>query len=370
MNDFNIYGKDIQYIEQRFPGISDVLAGKKRCMSPYEDPTNNLSQFPMFVHFSDLHGDEERLENIVDIANYLKPTALINTGDTVQFYSTDDLPDMPTVNVPYLITIGNHDSFGYTSEEAVYEKFIEPFAEANNYVLDTEVTSPTYYYVDYPAQKMRVFCLNDYQANSSTSPTVTKKMNQEQLDWFCEKLLATPEGYGIICCYHMPERPSVPPTGYEDFWTRSFSINVQKAVTDIIDAYISGTSISGTYYSTVTVNADFSGKNTETEFIAHLCGHLHCDYIGYYSGTTNTQLCLNITCANTWINRTREGGDGTDYPCYNEVSDLARIDGTTTQDAVNVYIIDRENQAVKVVRIGARLTTGFKKREHMVIPYA
>lgn len=370
---YDIDGNELfnESLENKYPGLTDVYASLKRWAIP-TTADNNHKAFPVFVHVTDLHGDSERLKNAVEVVNALGCDAMINTGDTVRFYSTDALIEPTGIASPYLITIGNHDSMGYTTEQAIYDKYIKPYATSNGYILDADVEYSTYYYRDFPSRKLRVFCLNDYQATPSTSPSTTKEMYQAQLNWFCDKLLETPSDYGVLCCYHSPERTILSVEGCEEFYKNKTTVSLKTPISDIVDAFISGTTISKTYAfrNTLTVSADFSTKNSGVEFIAHLTGHHHADRIGYCENTSNIQLMLNETCSCVWINKNQDGSDGTAYTSYNEASDISRIEGTKTENAFNVYTIDRENKIVKVVRIGSRLTTGFKPREHMIIPYA
>ena len=79
---------------------------------------------------------------------------------------------------------------------------------------------------------------------------------------------------------------------------------------------------------------------------------------------------LNIVCTNAWTNKTQSGGDGTTYPYFNELNDLGRMTDGETQDAFNVYVIDRTTKNVRIARIGADLPYDCsEKRDYMIIPY-
>ncbi len=157
---------------------------------------------------------------------------------------------------------------------------------------------------------------------------------------------------------------------YSKFWqSQMFYTEIMTNITgspiaDIIDAFISKTSINKSYnqsgaVKSVDINANFStGINSGVEFIAYANGHLHGDFVGYLNGTTHKQLVLNITCGNAFVSPWRDG-----------LSDLPRKSGTVAEDAFNIYGIDRLNGIVKIVRIGSNINYLLEKRESMVIPY-
>ena len=72
---------------------------------------------------------------------------------------------------------------------------------------------------------------------------------------------------------------------------------------------------------------------------------------------------LNVTCANAVYG-------GSAYPYLADLQDLGRVNTDSTQDAFNIYVIDRDNKIVKVVRIGSNITYDMKERKYMEIPYA
>ena len=77
----------------------------------------------------------------------------------------------------------------------------------------------------------------------------------------------------------------------------------------------------------------------------------------------NKQLMLNVTCTNALYG-------GSDYPYLADISDIGWNKNDVTGDAFNVYVIDRENKTVKVIRVGGNLTNAMEERKYMVIPYA
>lgn len=329
---------------------------------------DNDAQLPTFIHVTDIHGDGGRFANACEIAEFMQATAVLNTGDTAENYGDDDvsfIEQAVTANdLTYLVCLGNHDTARY-ADDLVYDKYIAPFAVAQGYTMDTNVEKPTYFYKDFADQKLRVLSINQFQNNTSTGATTNMHFTQEQIDFIAASLLSTPADYGVVIIMHTPEKKPVVSNGYEKFFGEDSGwfetgLNISP-IAEIVDAFISGTSINKTYNNktgttpaSFTVNADFSAKNSGVEFICYITGHLHRDCIHYVPNTTNKQLVLNETCTGL----TSEGN-------------LPRVYGTSTEDAFNVYCIDRINKSVKVVRIGSNMPCDLStKRDYMVIPYA
>jgi hypothetical protein len=244
------------------------------------------------------------------------------------------------------------------------------------------VTYPTYYHKDFDTKKIRVISINQFQCvTSSNTNHNTVHFHQEQITWFVNTLLSTPADYGVVVIMHTPEQKPVRDATYTKFMQANipFWDTVRyKPITEIIDAFISGGTLSKTYNNgsgytpaSFTVSADFSTKNSGVEFIAYMTGHLHCDAVSYVPNTTNLQLMLNVACTNIWMNMNQDGEYGTSYPYYNEHNDLGRVDGEACQDAFNVYSFDRVEKKVRIARIGACEPYDFsERRDFMVIPYA
>lgn len=347
-------------------------------------PTNNYAgnRLPTFVHVADVHGDAVRFANAVGIADAVNADAILNTGDSVMYNPTDDLSfmadAMASADLPMLPLVGNHESYTQT-EQQMYTNVIQPFA--TGLTLDTSVDYPTYYYRDFAEKNLRVIGVNQFQYRGVSNMTTQRHYHQAQIDFLCNALLSTPSGYGIIIMLHTPEAAPSKSAGYEKFYQdESLYGNTGgsiRPIYEIVDAYISGSVISKTYNNasgntpaSFTVNADFSGKNN-TEFICYVSGHNHSDAVYYVTGVTNKQLMLNAVCTNCWSHRNSNGTEGSNYPYYCELSDLPRVSGTPTENAVNVYAIDRARKTVRIVRIGSDMPYSLgQKRDCMTIPYA
>ena len=226
----------------------------------------------------------------------------------------------------------------------------------------------TYWYRDFDAKKIRVISI-DYYATGYPG------LGQAQLSWFVDTLAATPTGYGVIILMHSPEDAVVAVEGYEKFMQPSpkygdiFEPNGtyvgSHPIRAIVDAFIGKTTVSIAYTDndeSVSVSANFTSRDASTEFIAYMVGHRHEDNVGYYENSVNTQLCLGVVCG------TGMYGDASHAAWANQ-SDLMRGDVGVTQDAFNVYGIDREKGEIRIARIGATVTERMEVRDFMIIPY-
>lgn len=367
-------------------GIKKALSGQKRFSPNFREnkPCNNLATF---VHVTDIHGDEATFRNAYSVAELLNADAFIATGDIVYYYSTDSIDfvnrTVENKKTDFLMCVGNHDGFMFDPKEQ-YSKFIEPFAQTYGYKLDTSVEYPTYYYKDYENRKLRVIVVNQFEYDGKTSMKDTRlNYTQEQIDFLVQVLLDTPEGFGVIIAMHAPEKVPVKDNRFPEFFQDKVLLpevsNIALTpLADMVDAFISKGSICKTYSnldgatpSSITVSADFTNAKEGTEFIAFLNGHYHADAVSYVPSTVNKQLCLNLTATNSWYGMAKSGISGDNNPYLTEFSDLARVGGTPTHDAFNVYSVDREDKSIRITRIGSNMPYKMNcPREYMVIPYA
>ena len=344
--------------------------------------------FPTFAHCSDLHGDAVRFDNFLEWCDYFGVDAAFVTGDIVFDTPTDSTEFCSDIvqahSTTALACVGNHDARGITNASLNSSVFGKLMRAAEG-VPRTGDDNPTYYYKDFPNQLVRIIVLNTHDrpttnpmSATSSNPDVAH-ITADQMSWFADSLKSTPANYGILIMYHEPESPIRPIENHTTFFRNSFleeytlpneerqgiylegrlGLMTNPPISRIVDAFIRriSTTISwtngGTGGSTPTISVDFSsGVNEGVEFIAHVCGHLHNDLIGEINIDTSYQLVLNVTSVKMNHDETvRNFGKG------------------ASQDAFNVYAIDRENKTVRIARIGADVTIDMKERKWMVIPY-
>ena len=333
----------------------------------------NKDTYPVLMHISDTHGDYLRAENAFEIADFLRADALCITGDIVSNRPIDGakwLHDMiSNHNVLPAICTGNHDvdDASYT-DTMVYDYLFAPSADRLG-----NTTGTTYYYKDIADKAIRIIVTDVYQYGATTRSNT--HMSSEQLVYIANALKTTPAGYGVVILAHTPcvDVAGLYNEEYGEFFQQlrmygHTHYDITGApIYDIVDAFIGRTAINKTYTQTgtpssISVSADFSNVNSGVEFIAHLTGHIHEDTVCYLP-TTHKQLMLNICCATAMTG-------GASYPYLSDDCDISKSPITKSQDAINAYIIDRENKSVKIVRIGGNTTYKMERREWMVIPYA
>ena len=338
---------------------------------------NYINKMPIIAHTSDVHGDIVRLNRFADFCDDYGVDFGAITGDVVAFLPSDGANYFHNIinnhNTLFGTCIGNHEVRANISDAEVFNYYYAPIASKIG-----NTTNKNYYYIDIADKAMRIISISLYEEGvplSSGARMSNQHLSSEQLAWLCNTLLATPSGYGVMIMMHTTQGSLSYNSEYPIFfqqpnkWSSSGNTSIQgRPIYDIVDAFISKTAINKSYTqtgtpSTLTVSADFSNVNSGVEFIAYMVGHWHQDAIGYITTSTNRQLMLNVTCTNAIYG-------GTDYGYLADLCDMKRNPNTQSQDAFNVYIIDRDNKKVKVVRIGANLTYQMTERKYAEYPYA
>lgn len=358
-------------------GFVNALAAMKRFKASSSNDIlklNNHSQYAAIVHITDMHGDAVRTETAFECAKQLN-AGVVCTGDIVMYNGTDDFEWLKTIvgkypTVQYDQALGNHEMRYFTNESG-YNKFVAPLYDGQGWILPSGVSNPLYYYRDDATYKLRYISLCQWEDDGDANHNFPL-MKQAQINFLIDTLSNIPADYGVIILMHSPENKPVKDANYPKFFSKSIIYNQDfdgvPSVQEIIDAFISKTTISKTVGS-IEINADFS-QVASNEFIAYMCGHYHADAVHLASGTDNRQVVLTETCTCAWVNKNSDGSSGTSYPKYTEFGDLARQIGTENENAFNVYVIDRENHLIKIVRIGSDLPCDLgERRDYMTIKY-
>lgn len=240
----------------------------------------------------------------------------------------------------------------------MHERYISPLRNVNT-------TGKAYYYTDFDELKLRLIVLNVYDndASEKRDDRGTYEISEEQCTWLAETLKACEKKeYGVIIAAHEADEPIIPGSNDFGFCQRTepypWSIPSERKnhiVADLVDAFANGKSVKKEYVweksgHTVKVDCNFEKKS---EFICFLNGHRHGDYIGYLPSYPGL-LSLGMPCSGCFPKGYHNIGD--------EVSDLPRIPGTVSEDAVNFYVLDRENKTISVVRMGACVNDLFEER--------
>lgn len=355
-----------------------------------------LDNMPIIAHISDLHGDIKRFENFLNYLKTLSVDAAVVSGDSVLSRTTngtgflkDAIDGLSGHSIIHCL--GNHESLNLPSDTVdrnawLFEHHISPFAVGYKETSVIDATKP-YYFVDYSTKNMRVITIDQYDNGCYWGAGLGGRLGQTQVTWLCNTLLSTPAGYGVVIVMHSPETKVNTPqdmmswnqtinidgtnedeTGYA---VNGLYVNASRPIRTIIDAFISKEHIVTSYTEntrdynngeTVSIDADFTQVNEGVEFICYLTGHRHRDNMGYADGATNLQLMLNIVTGNCYYPRTTALSMA-------ECCDLPRGDKGATQDAFNIYAIDRKAGNVKIARVGSNVNFEGIERKFLIAPY-
>ena len=347
-----------------------LCAAKKNFIM--EHTSSESSSRLVICHFSDMHGDVERFRNVLEMIEYYRPAFAVHTGDLVPWNTSDDYRyfyDMTASSeIPVYNTIGNHDTFhdaavktdqhqnDINTNRELYDMFVSPLKGIT-------CSGTPYYYVDFEKEKLRMIALSPYD-NECEEYCVRDKyaVLQRQADWLIETLESAQEqGYGVIIAAHEIAEPVKAGDNNYGFcqryspWGTPENNPHTQVVEDIVDAFLCGGEVKGNYgYPNVeeTVTVDYKFKKGG-EFICYLAGHRHGDYAGYLPKHPK-QLCLWMTCSCCFPAGRYNFGE--------EASDLPRIPGTVSEDAVNFCVIDRKRRTVTIIRMGASVNDLLEER--------
>jgi len=351
-----------------------------------------LHSMPVITHVSDLHGDMKRFENAVDYSKYIGADVVIASGDSVLYNREDGTSYLKDVidkkPIRFVTAIGNHEVQANTetrwTNTQIFNAFVSDYVVQGDYKKDTTTPADAaYYYVDIANYNLRIIVLNQFNDGYMGAYGVAGSLGQTQITWFCNTLLSTPQDYGVIIVLHAQEEKASTPSimsawnqtvtqygGDEDTgnqYPNGIKSSSFEPIRKIVDAFISNGSLNDTYTEgasneTITLSVDFSTVATGVEFICYLCGHRHKDNIGYIDNAVNPQLVLNIASSNCHYQRYAGLAFATE-------EDIPRGDRGVTQDAFNVYAIDRINKVVKIARVGSGVNFEGIERRFLIASY-
>ena len=240
---------------------------------------------------------------------------LINGGDSGNGVRVDAIDKYRTYfpgkmyNVP-----GNHDWYNGNAASGM-NKVYYAFDMFNN----DQVTGNAmehYYYVDNVQQKIRFIMLNAFLWDSENPTTAKTGYNADQLAWLTGEALTAPVGWDYIVFTH-----------YIGTTTRDTTPEGVGNFRNALDAY--------------NAHSSHTGK-----VLAIIQGHGHYDAVYHTAGGIPIVL---VTCDKYYpFVRTVDGVTTDMEPWISEY----RILGTRTEQAFDVFVLDRENRKFTAVRIG------------------
>ena len=246
-----------------------------------------------------------------------------------------------------LITFGNHDAnYGvnanYDSQLSDGEIYNNIFRENQRRSDIVSGGNGTYYYADDKINKIRYIILNAQDVSTVNNPNNTVKpenntmynyvIRQDQFNWLANTALATPDNtWSVVVCSHVsPSRTDPANNGL---------INGD-ILMGILGAYKDKKAYNGTSQANVrqdlqvNVTCNFTGKGGNV--ICVVSGHMHVDTI------TPTVHGVNINCIET-LNDSKSVETGAP----------AKIVGTNTEQAFDIFTINKDTRTVNITRIGA-----------------
>lgn len=208
------------------------------------------------------------------------------------------MADMRQTGKPVYLCCGNHDSNYFRNNP---EKMTEE--EMSVYYLGRE---KPYYYVDYPAQQLRILYLHSFDYREQ----VRYGFPVEELDWVRKTLEAMADGWAALVCAHVPPLPEI------HFW--SDQIRNGEALLQILEEY------------------HRSGK----KILAYVHGHNHGEQI--YRSRLFPVVSLGCNKMEDFLREKPEGS-----------WTYSRQQGTVTEDLWDVMIVHADHSGIEFVRFGA-----------------
>lgn len=308
-------------------GIAETTNKLQQLNRPTRTASRTLGTAPLcLLHFSDIHGDKKRLQNIIEFKEYYSDyiADIIHTGDMVKYYSTDDITFWNEVDGAenILNVIGNHDTLvgstwiGMTMAEA-YTTYFAPYI--SNWGV-TSTSGKTYYYKDYATNKVRLIVLDIMHQSA------------DQLSWFTSTLAsAKTAGLHVIAAVHSrahwlfdshvtpwDDKPLVPSytAGYSDTSASTYPENLSDDYASAVDDFI----------------------NDGGYFVCWIHGHTHHKMFAQLQTHPNQ---LDVSVENAGI------------PDFAWTYVKARINGTKSEDCFNVLAIDTDSKILRIMAVGA-----------------
>lgn len=250
---------------------------------------------------------ERSAYNLQQVASRLPLNGIIHLGDLTDgilpMAQTKEsvelvMEDIKQTGLPVYLCCGNHDSNYFRSNP---EKMTEE--EMSAYYLGRE---KPYYYVDYPAQKLRILYLYSFDYREQ----VRYGFPVEELDWVRETLETMEDGWAALVCAHVPPLPEI------HFW--SDQIRNGEALLQILEEY----------------------HRTGKKILAYVHGHNHGEQI--YRSRLFPIISLGCNKMEDFQDK-KPAGSWTYY----------RQQGTVTEDLWDVMIVHADHNGIDFVRFGA-----------------
>lgn len=297
---------------------------------------DNADDFTI-LYATDLHyhhenelqtGALKKLREMVEYSKIHKVDLFLLTGDITNGHSPLDeilyqlsevTKTLQNAEAPIMICKGNHDAntwyafendldeSGWLSKEQWYKNVIEKnVAEVQG---DSADEYGGYFYMDFPAKKIRVVVLNTSdipkiltEDGKITPPSFAQHclgIGEKQLRWLTKSLEFDEEGWSVLFASHNIVCPEANPKR---------TVHNGQIAWDIIKAFKNKTAVtfkSDEEFFEAEVECDFT-KNKSNEVLLYMYGHNHMDIKGVFDGITTV-------CTKDMMNAVVTADDGTVY---------------------------------------------------------
>lgn len=296
----------------------NYLKNKVNMIRDYISASNG--NYDVFFFVSDIHWHDNAKKSpyLIDyLASKVHINRLFTGGDLGDGINIDAMYALKDCFKGFLYNVsGNHDYFDYFIEDGKTSSKTLTGGDVWQYLYghmtDAVVgdASRNYYYVDNITQKMRYIIL------SAFTKELTNTLGAEQETWLRDIALDMPDGYtAVIFTHSMGEQT----TDNSDFILYGAGVSIES----ICDA-------------------------SEANIACIVAGHTHVDFL---RETSTRKIPIFITTCDKykpWIS------NGVDMETF-----LAnRVEGTITEQAFDVFIIDKTNRQINAVRIGCPAIDG------------
>lgn len=314
-----------------------------------------------FLHCSDTHSATYAIDAAYTLMeDNADLRCCIVTGDILP---SSTLIAKMQLSGKYLTLLGNHDvSNSSRANTVVVAEMVIPVCQGVTY--GDPVGGAGYFHKDFSTARgrtIRFIAFDEYEHNATGNAiTGIATFSQAQMDWFINLLKDTPSDYFIVLCVHQPVDTRMA-EGYENLFTSELAEgtfyriggNNAQLIPDIMDAYLSRGTLSGTYQCggstsiTMSIDADFT-QCSPAKFLFYMGGHMHMDALAYlYNHPTQLQILID-----------RDGNVSASH------SDLT---GADANYCLNQYTINMETGDILIQRIGRQQTVGGNTRDEIEI---
>ena len=356
----------------------DVLPAVKACVGygMNSGGVQNAKQTWGILITTDIHAREQVLQNAI---TYFNKYPFLHIGmclgdmaasDYAQTDGTWYTGKVNTATKPWYTVLGNHDGGNSTDgsiSATVAQQFTKWIAPTLEKMGKTSLTVP-YYAVHNSTYGVSAIFLDCYDVPDTKSGNDfvvsrgTSAYSQAQIDWFISELNNVPAGNHLLIFQHGYTGASANDScAWNQAWNNVIDISSYgELIPDIVNAWVTGGTLSDTYTTTVTglssvtVSADFTSRGTGV-FAGYVVGHYHRDLIAHSTKYTYQKIvALTCTADGNW-----QGGE----------NDTPRVENEKSQDAFTIISVNKDRKTINLARVGANWTISMTQRIGYAVSY-